>query len=132
MSVLALVDVRAKAAAALAPVDESDPNVHVDLVDALDPPCLLMSWADPMAEPKAGASGLGFCEARFAVICVAGRLEPGAGVEKLEGLVGLVVRRLQVDSDSWPLQQVTAPRVFEVAGIKYLAARVEYRVPVAL
>ena len=47
MSVLDLTDVRMMAAAALAPQDDADPDVHVDVVDAVTPPAILLVWDAP-------------------------------------------------------------------------------------
>ena len=69
--------------------------------------------------------------ANLAVLCVAGRLEPGPGIETLERMAGYVVERLQADSDyAWPPSSSQAPREFRVADIPYLGARVIYRIPV--
>lgn len=124
-----LFDVRSKAAAALAPVTDTDPSIHMDLVDAWDPPCVMLAWSDPWLEPKGPGC---LYDARMDAVCIAGRLEPGPGVTTLETLVAYVVDRLDADDYPWPLQTVSAPRVFVQSGINYLAARVTYRLPVTL
>ena len=131
---LPLVGVRDAAAAALAPVDDADPMVFVDAVDSLTPPALLLDWADPWLEPAHTIGSIGACQwtARLQVICIAGRLEPGAGVDVLEQLVTLVVARLHADPYTWTLYSVSAPLQRDLAGISYLAANVVYAVPTTL
>lgn len=120
----ALVDYRAKLAAVLAPVVDDDPTVLVDLVDALDPPALMIGWAEPWLTPDTGCWYTG----RLVITAVAGRLVPGAGVETLEQLVTSTLARLEASGEPWPLDNVGGPRVFSVANINYLAARLTFRV----
>jgi hypothetical protein len=127
---LLLGSVRAQAALALAPSLDSDPPVHADLVDAIDPPALMLIWADPWLEPHTFGTGLWF--ANLEVLCIASRVEPGPGVEKLEELVGYTVGRLQDDDYPWPAANVQAPRVFTINNLPLLGARVAYRVPVTI
>jgi len=122
----ALVDARVKLAAALAPVADGDPAVLVDLVDALEPPALMIGWGEPWLVPDTACLRTG----RLTVIAVAGRLVPGAGVATLESLVDYTLGRLAGDVDPWPLDQVGAPRVFPIGGVSYLAARLTLRVPI--
>lgn len=121
-----LLDARAKLAAVLAPVADDDPEVLVDLVDALEPPCLMLGWGEPWLTPDTACVRTG----RLVISCVAGRLVPGAGIETLETLVDTTLRRLGADRGPWPLDGVSGPRVFTIAGINYLAARVTVRVPI--
>lgn len=131
---LHLTDIRDSAAAALAPQGDEDPMVFVDAVDSLVPPALLLDWADPWIEPAQTRGAIGACQwsARMQVICVAGRLEPGPGVDVLEQLVSLVVARLEADPYTWQLDSVSAPLQRDLAGISYLAANVIYAVPTTL
>lgn len=121
-----LLDARAKLAAALAPVADGDPEVHVNLVDSLEPPALMLTWADPWLTPGNATYQTG----RLSVVAVAGRLEPGAGIETLETLVQSTLRRLLADPGDWPLDAVGGPRVFTIGNINYLAARIVLRVPI--
>jgi hypothetical protein len=121
-----ILDARAKLGAALAPVDETDPTVLVNLVDALEPPALMLGWGEPWLTPETACLRTG----RLVVTCVAGRLVPGAGVETLEQLVDYTLRRLAADGGAWPLDTVGGPRVFTIANINYLAARITLRVPI--
>jgi hypothetical protein len=133
MTVLALTQVRAAAATALAPADATDPAVHVEVVDSVTPPCLLLVWDDPWLVPQTVASRNGFYNAQFVVLCVAARLEPGPGVEKLEELIDYAITRLHADvANTWPQASSQAPRVFEIGGVPYLGARVVYQVPVSI
>jgi len=127
---LTITNARLRAAAALAPVSDGDPDVHVSLVDALHPPALMLGWADPWlsAQPRPSNRVL---DARLAVWCVAGRLEPGPGVEVLEGLVALVIDRLRADGYPWGIPMVQAPRAFPMGNVDYIAAQVVYTVPVS-
>jgi hypothetical protein len=132
VSVLPLTEVRARAAAALAPATDQDPDVHVDVVDAVTPPCLLLVWDDPWLVPATVAGMNGHYDAQFVVLCIAARLEPGPGVETLEQLVGYTIGRLAADTATWPQATSQAPRVFEIGGVPYLGARLIYRVPVEI
>ncbi len=44
-------DARSKLAAALAPVEDGDPAILVDLVDSLEPPALMLGWGAPWLQP---------------------------------------------------------------------------------
>lgn len=128
MTALRLDAVRGQAAAALAPAAPGDPEVIVNVVDAVHPPALMLLWDDPWLTPKTAC----LYDARLEVLCIAGRVEPGPGVEQLEALVSYAIERLQADAYSWPAATLTAPRVFRIGGVPYLGARVIYRVPVTL
>src|SRR5262252_9467377 len=98
---LMLTEVRARAAAALAPIDDTDPPLLPEWVDAFHPPVLMLDWNTPWLEPGVGfRRGMGPCvwQAGLAVLCAASRVEPGAGMEQLEQLVTHTVRRLQADT----------------------------------
>jgi hypothetical protein len=131
MALLALGDVRDTAAAALAPVADTDPDVFADVVEAVVPPALLIEWDDPWLEAGAGLPTMGPClyTARLRVVLVAGRLEPGPGYDMLDELVIYVLSRMRSDSTQWTLDQVTAPLQRDLAGVTYLAANVNYTVP---
>lgn len=125
---ISLLDVRAKAAAALAPLSDTDPEVLSNLVDSLEPPALMITWGDPWLEPNGQAPA---SWARLVIVAVAGRLEPGAGVEKLEELVAYTVGRFVADRGAWPPATTSAPRAFELGGVRYLSAEITYRIAVA-
>jgi hypothetical protein len=132
--VVALVDLRDLAAAALAPVGPGDPPVHVDVVDALFPPALMLEWNDPWIQASTGVRSIGACTwtARLRVRCVGSRNEPGPGIRMIEQLVAYTVDRLDADPYPWTLEGLTAPRVFNIAKIDYLAADVNYTAPTAI
>lgn len=122
-----LLDARAKLAATLAPMIDSDPTVLVDLVDSLEPPALMLGWGDPWLEPAQTSC---LRQGRLVVTAVAGRLVPGAGVETLENLIDYTLKRLAADVGAWPDDGVSPPRVFIIGNINYLAARITLRVPI--
>jgi len=117
-------EVRLKLAAALAPVADDDPYVHLELPDALVPPCLLLSWDEPWLDEVNVCNGF----AAPVVVAVAGRLVPGAGMTVLETMVQDALRKVR--TTGMGVRQVGGPRVFEMAGVTYLAARITLRVPV--
>jgi hypothetical protein len=119
-----LLDARSKLAAALAPIAEGDPDVLGDLVDSIEPPALMLGWGEPWLTPETSCLRMG----RLVTTCVAGRLMPGEGVAMLEQLVDYVLGRLAADVDVWPLDSVSGPRVFTIANVNYLAARITLRV----
>jgi hypothetical protein len=127
---LTVSDVRARAALALAPADPGDPDVHDNLVDAPSPPSLMLLWDDPWLEPE----GVGSCiwKARLEVRCFASRVDPGAGIEKLEELVVYVLERMRADTYPWPVALVDQPGIHYAAGVPYLGARVLYQLRVSL
>jgi hypothetical protein len=134
-TLIGVADLRDLAAEALAPVNDTDPTVLVDVVDSLTPPALMLIWGDPWLSPGTGqrpAMGPCLWTARLQVLAVAGRLEPGPGIRTLEQLVGYVVDRLKADAYTWPLEAVTGPRVFDLGGLPYLGARVTYVVPITV
>jgi hypothetical protein len=132
-AVFSLVGVRDAVAAILAPRAEEDPPVLVDVVDALYPPALMLLWNDPWLAPglQAGLNVMGPClwTAHLQVMCVGSRVEPGPGIRTIETLVAYVVDRLEADVNPWPLEGVTAPRIYDIAGTSYLGARVNYAIP---
>jgi hypothetical protein len=128
VSVLPLTEVRARAAAALAPATEGDFPVLLDVADAVDPPVILLIWDDPWLT----VDGFGPCifSARFSVLCIAARLEPGPGVETLERMVTYAIERLRADAYSWPQATSSSPRELTFANVKYLGAFLTYQVRV--
>lgn len=129
---LTLAEVRAAAAAALAPVLDSDPELLPLWADAITPPALMLGWWDPWIEQRTVAGGLGLFEAQLNVQCVASRVEPAAGFEELESLVGYVVSRLAADPHSWSLTTATTPRQWDSGGIPLLGSDLAFRVPIAI
>lgn len=126
-----LADLRDRAAAALAPADDTDPTVFADIVEAVVPPALLIEWDDPWLEPGAGLTTMGPCiyRARLQIVCVAGRLEPGPGYRTLDELVAYVLTRMRSDAYRWALDSVSAPLQRDLAGVSHLAANIIYTVP---
>jgi len=125
---LPLTQVRAAAASALAPQADTDPPVLADIVDSITPPVLLLEWNDPWITTETIAGAAGILQATLNVICIAGRVEPGPGVDALEQMMVLVLGRLAADpATSWPLTQAQAPRRFDWAGIPYLGVRLSFQ-----
>jgi len=119
-------DVRAKLAAVLAPVNDSEPVVYRDLVDAIDVPCFMILWDTPEFESVQACTGF----ARPLVIMVAGRIEPGDALGVLEKQFAQLMTRTRADSEAWGIVDGNpgSPRVLEVAGVSYLAKRCGLRV----
>jgi len=128
---LALVDVRAKAEAVLvAAFAELDPvpGEVVGPLDAIEPPCVRIGWAEPWLEPFGQA---GVFSARLEAFCIAARLEPAPGFETIEELVSATVRAFTRDPIGypWAVSYVGAPRGYDVAGKSYLASQIVLRSP---
>jgi hypothetical protein len=119
-----LLEARDKLAAVLAPVLDTDPYVNTSLVDSIEPPALLLGWGEPWIEP------MGLCNTtgRIVVTCVGSRIQPGAGVATLEGLVDYTLGRIRGDQPNWTLENVSGPRVFLIAKTNYLACRMQFTV----
>ena len=130
---IALTELRDLAAAALAPELEDDPPVHVDVVDALFPPAIMLEWSDPWVQVSSGVRSIGcLFTAHLRVRCIGSRNEPGPGIRAIEGLVAYTVQRLAADPYPWNLEGFTAPRVFNIAKVDYLAADVNYAAPTTI
>lgn len=125
---LDLLDARVKLAAALAPIADGDPDVLVDLVDSLEPPALMLGWGDPWLDPDTQC----FDDGLLLVTAVAARLVPGEGVAMLEQLVAYTRRRLLADPIGWPRARWSAPRVFTIGNVNYLASRGSLAVKVTI
>lgn len=127
---LSLLDVREKFAAALAPVSETDPEVIPEPTDAIQPPCIVLTWSEPWLEPFGQSPTF---NARLEALCIAGRFEPGAGVAELERLVSFTIGRLELNrAEASVVAAVSAPRGLELGGVRYLSASVFCRIPVAV
>jgi hypothetical protein len=133
-----LDEVRARAAVALAPAAETDPDVHAVVVDAVHPPALILTWDDPwLTLQTVGGRTLGMAsarlwEARFMVLAIGPRVEPGVGYEQLEALIPYVIDRFAADAYAWPSATLQAPRVFNIGNVPYLGARLTFQVPVTI
>lgn len=134
-TLVALNMIRPAAAAVLAAVTDTDPNVLEDVVDSVTPPALMLAWDDPWLVAGAGVPTMGPClyTARLRIVCVAARLDPGSGVDELERLVAYVLERMRADDAySWPLDSVSAPRQTDQSGVSSLVAEVVYAVPTTI
>ena len=100
-----------------------------NVVDALEPPALVLTWDDPWLTYRTAC----LYDAQFAVLCIAGRIEPDPGVAKLEQLQAYVLDRMRDDDYPWPFDHVDrARRRYVMTGIEYLGARVIYRIPIRI
>ena len=115
----------------LSPASDDDPAVLVDVVDSVTPPAIMLLPGDPYLEVGPGGPVMGPClyTAHLQVFCVAARMDVGPGFRTVDQLVGYVIDRMRADSYTWPLENVQAPRVFDIGGTSYLCARVNYAVP---
>lgn len=131
-TLVALDQLRATAADVLWPAAPGDPYVFADVVDSLEPPALVVDQGDPWLTPgQQQVQTFGPClyTARVQIVCIAGRLEPGAGVDVLETLETYVLQRMRADTYDWPLEQVSGRGQYDLAGVTYLAATITYLVP---
>jgi hypothetical protein len=122
-----LLDAREKLAALLAPAADDDPSVLTALVDSLEPPALMIGWAEPSLTPTGPCNYLG----RLVVSAVSGRLVPGAGVAALEELKAYTLGRLRAGG-GFVVETVGGDRVFPIGGVSYLAARITVRTVITL
>jgi hypothetical protein len=99
-------------------VNDDPVEVHSGPVDSLTPPAYMLQWADPWSTPATACHELATLE----IICIAGRIEPDPGIETLEVMVAAALAALQVAGI--PHGPTSAPRLFEVAGVPYLSARI--------
>jgi hypothetical protein len=128
---LRLDEVRAQIATVLAPVQPSDPDVHVDYPDAVTPPALVVVWDDPWLE-QPRTMGPCFTLANLVVLCVGSRVDAGPGIDQVEQLVEYTITRLRADTYPWPVATAQSPREWIIANVHYLGARLTYRIPVNL
>jgi len=131
VSELHLDEVRARLQAVLAPVADTDPDVHIDYPDSVYPPALVVVWDDPWLE-QPRVMGPCMTIANVVVLCVGSRIEAGPGIDQVESLVQYTIGRLRADSYSWPVASAQSPREWVISNVHYLAARLQYRVPVNL
>ncbi len=129
MKTVSIVDARVKLAAVLAPVEDGDPDVQANIVDAIVPPALICGWLAPMVDgPFTGCTAFG----NLFVTLVADRLDAASGVEAIESMYDRVQRLLRNDGAGWSLQGDSGIGAFDIGNTPYLACRIELRVPVTL
>lgn len=116
-----LVDIRPKLAAALAPVADDDPSVYPGFVDSIQPPALMLL-------PVSGRGDRTPCLFQVAgvVMLLAGRFEPGAGMDTLDQLVSYTLTRIGTDLPDLAVESWSEARGFVVGGITYLGSRLVY------
>jgi len=125
-----LFDVPATLANVLAPANDSEPLVYTSLVDAIDVPCFMLLWDEPWFESVQACSGFAFP----LVVMVAGRVEPGDSLTVLAKCFAQLMTRTRADVNAWGIRPGNpgSPRVMEVGGVPYLAARCGLRVAVTI
>lgn len=123
---IAIAEVRPRVLRLLEPRSDTDPQV-IGITDAVQPPCLQISWAQPwlLAQPQAP---LFF--ARVQALAIGGRVEADGSIEQLEDLATFAIARFAEDLLPWSPLDIAAPRGLEFGGIAYLVARITYQVPV--
>jgi hypothetical protein len=122
----ALADLRARVAAALAPQDGDGWDVHDTAVDAIVPPAFMLLWSEPWLVPATHCSWT----ARLDVVAISNRFDVGSGVENLETLVEVGLKRLA--AAGLPSVSAGFPGRWDHGGITYLAARLTLNHPVTL
>jgi hypothetical protein len=123
---VALVDLRAKVEAALAPVADDDPQIVGSPVDAVGGSCIVIGYGEPWLENIGQAPTY---SARVELTLIGGRVEPAGGIVELEALVAYAVGRLELEPIG-RLVSASAPRALELAGVKYLASALVLQVVV--
>jgi hypothetical protein len=125
-----LTEVPAALAGILAPANDLEPLVYTSLVDAIDVPCFMILWDEPWLETVQACAGFAFP----LVIMVAGRVEPGDSLTVLAKMFAQLMTRTRADSRGWGIRAGNpgSPRVMEVGGVQYLAARCGLRVGVTI
>lgn len=128
-----LEGLRDAVAGVLEPVDAGDPEVLVDVADAVYPPVLMILPAQPYVTPAiaGGTRVMGPCTftAHVRVRCVASRVDPAPGFRELDRLVAHVLRRMR-EQTAWTLGSAGGALAVEMARITYLVADITYDVPV--
>ena len=122
----AIVDVRAKLAAVIAPVSDDDPDVQAVPVDAVTPPMLVVTWRAPMLDGWAACNAF----ANLAVWVIGERVDLEPGYETIETQYQRIVGLLRAAGFAVTGDSGTGP--VEIAKTLYLGCRVDVRVPVTL
>ena len=131
---LPLTEVRARAAAALAPADDGDPDVFADYLDAVHPPALILIWDDPWLEPGAQERTMGPCLwTPGSMVCAspAGSSPAPASTSSRSSSPTRSAGCRPTTTPGRP-RRLQAPRVWTIANIPLLGARIGYRVPVTI
>jgi len=127
--VIGIPHVRERAAEVLAPADDADPQV-LGLADAVDAPCVLLTWAQPWLVPNGQAPAF---YARLEVQLIGGRVDVEASTVAVEDLAAYVIGRFAERAPGrlvWLPVAAIAPRGQQIGGVDYLVARLVYQTPV--
>jgi hypothetical protein len=91
--------------------------VYDRIVDQIAVPAVLVGWADPWIEP---ATLCGDHWVRAELLVVAGRIEPGDQIARLEQIVAAIIPKLS----GYTIDRTSAPFRLQIAGVDYLAASI--------
>jgi len=127
---VSILDARAKLAAVLAPLDDDEPPLYDNLVDAIHPPCIMLGWRIPMIDWAGQTPCTAF--GTLGLTLVGGRIDAAGGVEAIESMYDTVQRRLRADSQGWAMRTDGGIVRYEIGNVLYLACRVDVRVPLAV
>ena len=122
---IALSDVRPRAAAVLEPATDADPQV-IGLTDAVQAPCVQISIAQPWLTPTPQAPAYFY---RVQVLAIGGRVEASGALDDLEDLAVYVCTRFALDALPWSALEISAPRGLDIGGVSYLVSRFVWQVP---
>lgn len=110
------------------PFELEDGPVHVNSgpEDAVEPPCYVLTVPEPWLLP------VGVCtwQVRYAVLAVAGRIEPNPGLDHLEILVLSAMAALK--RARLPVETVGSAAPWEAGGVNYYASRITVSLTVNL
>lgn len=96
-----------------------DVAVVDSIPDAIAPPAVFITWADPWITPAT----LCYFTANVSVILVAQRIEPGGQYGILESLVSAVAPVLR-HSGEYVVNDATSPYPIQLGGVNYLACSI--------
>jgi len=125
---VSILDARVKLGAVLAAQTDDEPPVHLSNVDAVHPPCMILSWRVPMIDGWHVKGAFG----HLTVQLVGARIEQVGGVEAIESMYDTVQRRLRDDSAGWTVTTDGGITALLIGGVQYLGTRVDVRVPLAV
>lgn len=122
----------AAAREALADALDGVTTVHREFPSRLTPPCAVLLPGSPYVSLTEAELPHGFAYVRFAVLLVSkASLSTEARDVQLDTLAVNAAAAL-IDTDTWHPEQVDEPRVTEISGSSYLAARLTARAPVRI
>lgn len=113
-----LTEARASLAAVLELALPAEVNVYAHLPDQIAVPAVLVGWGTPWLEVDTICHDL---TARAEVVIVAGRIDAGDQLDRLDQIAGAVIAGLAPDLE-WETPTAPAgPYALDIAGVTYLA-----------